>query len=225
MAAIISIVTSAMGSVESAVASAKGALASLGLGLSVGYLVTLIKGSLDAMEHLDNLKKSTDLTAQELAGLNLVAKESGTNIDSVAKAFDRMSVAIGKDPEKFAALGITADTNKEKFKQLADMFNLLTDVNQRNALAQAIFKKSWDEIAPVLAKGGDEIGRLMDKGSSLSGITEENIARATEFNNKWVELTGTGGLLTRVTSELLPYLIQFIDAAGSATNKTESLSN
>src|SRR3990167_2043121 len=176
----------------------------LGVGLSVGYFTSLVKASIDAADHLRNLGKSTGIAVEELAGLQLLAKQTGLDLDGLAKGINRMSVEMGKDPEKFRALGITATSNKEAFKQFADIFNLLPDIQQRNALAQAVFAKSWAEMAPALSEGGKKIGEVIEKGARLSGITKDMTDRADELNDKWAELTGTGGLLTRAVGPLLP---------------------
>jgi hypothetical protein len=200
-----STVSYAMKNIERAVGSAKSAIEALGIGLSAGYFVSLIKGTIDAEEHLYNLTKSTGLTVKELAGLKLLARESGIDLDGLAKGIDKMSVAIGKDPEKFRALGVTAKTNKEALMQFADIFNMLPDIQQRNALAQAVFNKSWAELAPVLARGGKSIGEIIDKGATLSVVTAESAAEATKFNEQMAELETTMGKTSiSIVNNLLP---------------------
>lgn len=214
------IVTGAMKDIESAVATAKAALGALGIGLGIGYFVSLIKGTIDAADHLEHLTKSTSLTVTELAGLKLLGAETGTDLDGLAKAIDKMSVAMGKDPGRFAALGVTAKDNKEAFKQLADIFNSLTDVQQRNALAQAVFSKSWMEVAPALSLGGKAIGEIMDKGAQLSGITKEMTDQAHAFKVQMAELETTlGATRVRLVGELLPGLSDIAKAMQEAAKE------
>lgn len=216
-------VSGAMANIESAVGSAKSVLASLGIGLGVGYFANLIKGSIDAADHLNDLSKSTNMAVGDLAGLKLLAKQTGTDLDGLANGILKMSVNIGKDPAKFKALGVTAKDSAGQFKQLADIFNLLPDINQRNALSAAVFSKSWKEMAPALSEGSQKIGETMEKGKRLSGITDEMTKAADEFNDKWVELTGTGGLLTRQIAPLLPLLNVLADDMLAAQNKSTDL--
>jgi hypothetical protein len=146
----------------------KGTLEAIGVTLSVGYFAELIKSSIEAGDHLANLNKVTDLSVEELSGLQLLAKQSGTDIDGLAKAVSRMQVEIGKAPDKFRELGITATTGTGALKQFSDIFALLPDINQRNALAQAVFQRSWQEMAPILALGSARIQEVVDKGAQLS---------------------------------------------------------
>lgn len=214
-------VGSAMGSIESVVGAAKTALGALGVGLSAGYFVNLIQGSIDAADHLNDLTKTTNLTVEEMSGLNLLANQSGTDLDSLAKAVAKMSVEMGNAPEKFRALGITATSNKEALMQFADVFAKLPDINQRNALSQAIFSKSWEQMAPVLAEGGRKIGETIDKGAQLSKQTREMAEQADKFNDSMAELklsaTSTGTVLANA---MLPRLNEIVKAMADTARES-----
>ena len=206
-----SIANQRMGEINSAVSTVKSALGALGFAMGVKEFASLIKGSIDASERLANLSASTNLSVETLAGLNLLAKESGTDMDSLAKGINRMSVEMGKTPEKFKALGITATDSATAFAQFSDIFKQLPDINQRNALAQAVFSRSWAELAPILAMGSAQIGEVIAKGTQLSGQTTEGAKAAREFNDKWTELTGTGGVMTRIMEGILPSISGIAD--------------
>jgi hypothetical protein len=200
-----SIVGSGMKSIESSVAMVKNALGALGIGLGVGYFVSLIKGSIDAADHLNDLRKTTDITVEKLAGLKLLAAQTGIDMDGLAKGINKMSVAMGTDPDKFVKLGVTAKGGTEALKQLADIFNLLPDINQRNALSQKIFSKSWAELAPALSEGGKRIGEIIEKGERLSAMTTSMAVNADEFNDQMAELTVTlGATTTKIVADMLP---------------------
>lgn len=208
MAKSKAVVGDAMKGIEGAVASAKAALGALGVGLSVGYFVSLIKGSIDAMDHLNDLSKTTSIAVETLAGLKVAAKQSGGDLDSIAASVNKLSVEMGKSPEKFRALGVSAKDPLEAFKQLADIFTKLDDPQQRAAVMAAALGKSWAGAAPLLAEGGKKIGEMVDKGSQLSGITTDMAKKADELNDKWVELVGTGGLLNTLVGKMLDPLLR-----------------
>jgi len=218
-----SMVSGTMGNIEQAIARVKSAFAALGIGLSVGYFISLIKGSIDAADHLGNLSKSTHIAVGDLAGLRLLAQQTGTDLDGLAKGINKMSVEMGKDPEKFRALGITAKDNMGAFKQMADLFNQLQDINQRNALSNAVFGKSWAEMAPVLAEGSKHIGEVVEQGKRLSGITDPLVEQAKELNDKWAALGGTGGFLTRMIGPMLPLLNSLADYMLKAQERAQGM--
>lgn len=218
----------AMQQIERDVERVKGVLGSLGVGLGVGYFASLIKGSIDAADHLNDLSKSTNIAVGDLAGLKLLAAQTGTDLDGLAKGINKMSVEMGKNPEKFRALGITAKDNTGALKQFSDLFNQLPDINQRNALSQAVFSKSWQEFAPALSEGSLKIGETIEKGKALSKVNAEMAEAADAVNDKWAELVGTGGLVNGVTAKLLPVinllLDGMIDLRGSTNGTSESFS-
>ena len=191
--------------------------ATVGVGFGVGFFVSMIKGSIDAADHLNDLGKALNLGAEELSGLSLLAKQSGTDLEGLAKGIGKTSVEIGKDPEKFRALGVTAKSNTEAFKQFADIFNSLTDVQQRNALSNAVFGKSYAEMASALSEGSQKIGETMEKGARLARITEEMKIESDRFNDKLAELTLTmQGSKNAMVGDMLPALNSIITAMTSA---------
>lgn len=200
------IVGGAMKDIESAVASAKSALGALGIGLSAGYFVSLIKGTVDAIDHLHDLSKTIPITVEELAGLRVAAKQSGGDLDSITQSINKLSVEMGKSPEKFRALGVSAKDPLEAFKQFSDIFVKLEDPQQRAAVMAAALGKSWAGAAPLLAEGGKKIGEMVERGTKLSGVTTEMARQADELNDKWVLLGGTGGFLVRQVGPLLPLM-------------------
>jgi len=218
-----SIVGGTMASIEASVASAKSALGALGIGFGVGYFVTLIKGSIDANAHLEDLKKSTNISVENLAGLRLIAKQAGGDIDSMALSINRLAVNMGKSPEKFQALGVSAKDPLEAFKQLSDIFRKLEDPEQRAAVMAAALGKAWFGAAPALALGSEKIGEMVERGTRLSGVTEENAQQAKLFHDKWVELVGTGGLLTRMIGPMLPLLNTLADSMLKVGDRADGL--
>jgi hypothetical protein len=184
--------------------------------LSAAGLIAFAKQSLDAADHLNDLSKSTNISVENLSGLQLLARQTGTDMEGLAKGINRMSVEIGKDPEKFRQLGIAATDNVGAFKQFADVFNSLQDINQRNALSQAVFARSWAELAPALSEGGQKIGEIIEAGSKASGMTTELARKSDELNDKWAQLFHTGALGNAVLKEMIDPLTSITDQMLSA---------
>lgn len=225
MAQAKGIVASAGRDIERSVNIAKNALATLGIGLSAGAFGALVKGAIDSADHLNDLSKATNIAVEDLAGLQVAAKQSGTNLDGVAQAVNKLSVNIGKEPAKFRQLGISAQEPLEAFKQLADIYVKLEDPQQRAAVMAAALGKSWADAAPLLAEGGKKIGELVERGSRLSGVTKEIAEQADEFNDKLVLLTGTGGLMTRMVGSALPLMNDLADSMLKAGSGAETFKN
>lgn len=206
----VGIVGKGMAGIESAARVATAALGALGATLSVGFFATLIKGSIDAMDHLNDLSKTTRIAAEDLAGLRFAAQQSGTDLEATASAINKLAINMGKNGEQFRALGITAKDPIEAFKQLADVTNAMNDPQQRAAVLAQALGKSWERVAPLLAEGSAKIGEMVEKGKALSGITNENVRLADELKDKWGELVGSGGALNATVGSMLPLLNQLV---------------
>lgn len=205
-----SVVGSAMADISRMVDRAKSVLGALGIGASVAGLALLARSAIDAMDHLNDLSKSTSLSVETLSGLSLAAKQTGSDLDGTAAAINKLSVNIGQNAEKFAKLGVTAKDPLEAFKQLSDVFVAIQDPQTRAAVMAEALGKSWATAAPLLAEGGNKIGEMVEKGAKLSGITSEMAQRADEFNDKLAELTGGGGLLNGQIGSMLPLMNQLL---------------
>lgn len=205
------VVGNAMQGIEASVARAKAALGALGIGIGIGALVAMAKATIDAADKLTDLSKSTGIAVEQLSGLRIAAKQSGSDLDGVAASINKLSVNMGQSGEKFAALGVTAKEPLEAFKQLADRFSAIQDPQLRAALGAEALGKSWAAAAPLLAEGGAKIGEMVEKGQKLSGVTKEMAEQSDAFNDKLVLLTGTSGGLNRAIGPLLPLLNTIAD--------------
>ncbi len=183
--------------------SLKGILATV----SAMSVVAMIKSSIDAADKLNDLSKTTRIPVEQLAGLKMASQQSGTDIEAVAKSVNKLSQNMGLNAEKYAALGINSTDKLEAYKQFADVFNNIADVHQRDAFAAAALGKSWAEVAPLLAEGGNRIGELVAQGEQLSGITGGMANQADQFNDRMVVLKAAAeGVGNRLAITLLPAL-------------------
>lgn len=166
-----------------------------------------IKSAIDAGDHMNDLRKTTSLTVEQLAGLKLAAQQSGSDLDGTAKAVTKLSVEIGKSPDKFRALGISARDPLQAFKQLADVLAGIDDPQLRAAVAAEALGKGWQSAAPLLAEGGKAIGEMIARGTELSRQTTAQAEASDEFNDRLAELkTAVSGSATAISGNLLPLL-------------------
>ena len=77
----------------------------------------MITTSIDALDHLHDLSKTTGLTAETLSGLQLAAKQSGSDLDAIAASVNKLAVNMGKHSEAFAELGVGDRGSGEHLKR------------------------------------------------------------------------------------------------------------
>jgi len=199
----------------------------LGVGLSIAGITAMIKSTIDAQDHLNDLAKTTRLSVEELSGLASAAKKSGSDLDGTAKAINKLAVEMGKHSEKFAALGVTAKDPLQAFGQLADIMNAIDDPQKRAAVGAIALGKGWADAAPLMAEGGKAIKELIAQGAALSKVTTESAKRADEFNDKWQDLkTIAGGFFTSTVNPIVSGLLKIHNALSlEIGNKPGSIAN
>ena len=118
---------------DNAAAQMRDALGGIGGGLSAAAFGTWIKSAIDFQDQLNDLNKTTDIAVSKLAGISLMSKQTGSDLTGMAQAMNKLTLEMGKAPEKFAKIGITAKSPLEAFGQLSDIFKSIEDPQLRAA--------------------------------------------------------------------------------------------
>lgn len=199
----------------------KGILGGFGVGVAANVFVNFIKGSIDAADKINDLSKSTGIAVGKLAGLSLLADSSGSNLEDLATAINKMSVNVGRNEEKYRKLGITAKDNLGIFKQLSDIYVAIDDPQDRATFGAENFGKAWQGVAPALAEGSKSIQDLVDKGEKLSGINERNAKKADEFNDRLAVLSAqTKGYGISIAEKLIPIMERLVGVFDNGISKS-----
>ena len=147
-------------SVGGAVDTMNKILGTIGVGISVAGFTSLIKSVTDVGDRMNDLRKITGLTIEQLGGLGKLAKLNGTDLDSVAKAVGIMSKNMYAGSAAFDALGIATKDSAGQLRnadqvlfEVADRFSKMADGVQKSAIANQIFGKSGRDLIPMLNEG------------------------------------------------------------------------
>ena len=215
----------ALGKFESAANMAKKALATIGVGVSVAGLTSMVKGSIDAADNLRDMAQKTGIAVEALSGFQLVAKMSGTDLDGLTRGLKALAKHQGEaagGSEKMQAflggLGVQSTNAQDSLIKLADVFKAMPDGMQKMALAQELFGKSGLEMIPMLNEGSAAVKKWMEEGAK-AGPTTAMANQADQFNDSMERLkTQFAGIATAVATTILPALTQI--AAWAAENPT-----
>lgn len=221
--------SSAQATVTRTVSNINNILGTIGVGLSVDMFASMIKGVVDAGDRLNDLRKISSLTVEELGGLGKAAKLNGSNLEDVAKAIGIMNGNVAKGSDAFARLSINTKTASGDFRQsrdilldVADRFSTMRDGVQKAAIAQEIFGKSGRELIPLLNEGRAAIEGQMEAYAQSGSMTTKLAEQSDQFNDILTVLNGNvTATKNNFVSGLLPALIDignaFTQATGSAT--------
>lgn len=221
--------SSAQATVSRTVSNINNILGTIGVGLSVDMFASMIKGVVDAGDRLNDLRKISSLTVEELGGLGKAAKLNGSNLEDVAKAIGMMNGNVAKGSDAFARLSINTKTASGDFRQsrdilldVADRFSTMRDGVQKASIAQEIFGKSGRELIPLLNEGRQAIEGQMEAYAQSGSMTTRLAEQSDQFNDILTVLNGNvTATKNNFVSGLLPALIDignaFTQATGSAT--------
>lgn len=213
-------------SIESGASKAKTAMASLAGAISVGAITAFVKSGIDAGDALNDLADRTGIVVEKLAGLQLAAKLSDTDMQAFSGSVNKLSIYIAKNAESMQRLGVDSKDPLQAFEQFADVFARIEDPQKRAALGAAVLGKSYAEMAPLLLGGSKAMEDLIAKGQKMSTWTTETAAQAADFNDALDTMVQRVESLSSVfASGILPGLTNFINKLNQATSETISFNN
>lgn len=134
-------------------------------------------------------------------------------LDSVSKGADEAETAIGQlgvsMKKTDGAMRSTEDVLLDTIATLADM----DDETKRNAAANEIFGRSYQELAPLLNSGADGIRELMQEAEDYGMVmSDEAVKASADFTDSMTRLNGTiTGVKNRLAGQLLPSLGDLAD--------------
>jgi len=215
--------------VSGAVDTMNRVLGTIGVGVSLAGITSMIKSVTDTGDKLNDLRKISGLAVEELGGLGKVAAMSGTNLDNVAKAVGIMSKNMYAGAKAFDVLGIsTKDSSgdlrnaNQVFLDVADRFSRMQDGATKSALANQLFGKSGRELIPLLNEGRAELEAATQAYAAHSGMTLKVAEDSDRFNDI---LTMLGGRVTAIKTSFVAELLPTLNAIGNAMLSTSQSTN
>lgn len=208
-----------MQDVDGAFGKLKGMMAGVGAGLSAGAFAAIIKSSIDAADHLNDLRKITGMTVESIGGLGYAGRQAGVGVDEVAHGLSKLSktmldAATGNKEAAgaFGMLGVSVKdaggqlrSSEAVFLDISEKFSQLEDGAGKAAVAQRLFGRGAAQLIPMLNEGKAALAAQRDEYARYSGVTQEVAERADAFNDRLEKLKlMAGGSATTLASELLP---------------------
>ncbi len=168
------------------------------------------------------------ITAEQYQEFKYIGDQTGTSVEAIGKAFAKTTKFIGQ----------AADGNKDALKTFKDLGVSVTDANgnlrdsqdvtfdlisalgamenetQRDILAQQIFGKGFQELAPLINLGADGAKEMTDQIRAMGGVmSEDAVNAAADLHDKIGTLkAGVQGLGARLLSSFVPTISKVVDA-------------
>jgi hypothetical protein len=218
-------------SVQGSINSLKGAAAGLGVALSASAFVGFIKSSIDMADSLNDLSKTTGASVETLAGLQLAAKQSGTELETVAKGMLKFSGVVldasngsKEAADKIAALGLNLKTLKaqspeQQFIALAGALEKF-GADKQGVIVADVLGQKMATLTPLLSEGADGLREMLEQGKKLNPITAEMAKQADIFNDRLAVFKAQAGSVGIVmANNLLPVLNDMAAEFGKTGDK------
>ena len=191
------------------------AFATLGLILSAGAFVRMLKGSIDAADAFGKLEIQTGIAANTLQAYVNAGKLAGVEQATIEKGLRRLAqsmreadqgVATYKDA--FDDLGISLrdtdgnlKTNEQILGEISDAFTKMEDGVTKTAIDMEIFGRSGASMVNLLNNGKASL-------EEFNFEVSENFAQNAEYFNDQLTMIGfkAEGFSKQLTDSLLPSL-------------------
>lgn len=206
-------------------------------------LAALVKHTIEVGDHLNDLSKQTGVSVEDLSKLSFAAKQSGTDIDSLAGGLGKFNKAISEAGGNaksdaaiaFTAMGVAIKDANGNLRPTADLLNEVStkfagyrDGANKVAIATALFGKSGADLIPLLNEGASglaEMGRQAQKAGAV--MSKETAEAADKFNDKvgQLKLTLIDGLGNQLAAKLLPSLNALGDQWDADKDRVDALNS
>lgn len=190
---------------------------------------------------LERFSETTGLMAEDLSVFRLMAERTGTTLDSVVPALQRMNVEIGKSRddttaasqalEKFGINLSEIDDSVELFEALSAASETASDeIEFATAVSVAFGRGNADTLIPMLRQGADGFREFQAEAERLGlVISQETAVAANELTLRTQEMRQRmDGIILQTGPALLGQLLDLSDelmnTADSATQAEDSLS-
>jgi len=202
---------------KSAVAASSALKSAFGI-IGVAAVGAFVVRVSQAADQLQDLADNIGVSASSLSTLKLAAAQSGTSLDAVALAMQKMSQTIGdaasgskQAQQAFSTLGINVREianlrPDEAFSRVADAISRIENPYRRAAAAQDIFGKGAKDLQALLKEGSAALtesrAQLEAHGAALSDI---DISRIAAMNDQFAaQSTIVGNLATKMLANFAP---------------------
>lgn len=210
--------STAMEGMQGAAGLVAGALAAVGVALSVDALVGMANEAIDALAELDDMAQKTGSSIENLSRLQQLASATGADFGAVDGALVKLSKGLvsvddegSKARKALAALGMSTKDLKSQdpsttFIEISKRLQDYGDGAGKVALINDLLGKSGAELLPYMNDVSDHLDRF-------TGVSADAAQAASNYQDQLGFLkVQQQAFVTQIVSEALPAMVDFIGA-------------
>jgi hypothetical protein len=192
---------------------------------AVTGIITQTKKVSEFGDHIDKASQKIGMSKKAYQEWDFIMSQNGGNVDNLTGAYRTLRTnidAFAKGAKNqvpiLKQLGVSIRDNNGNLRSQEDIFNDsvqalqgVTNETQRAMLAQKLFGRGYQELAPLLSKGSGSLADLRAEYSKLGlGMSDEDIKRAVEMTDTMDKLGRVYNLVgMQLGVTLLPYVQEF----------------
>lgn len=220
---------SAMRRVKSAAGFVAGALAVVGVALTVDALIGSANKAIDALADLDDMAQKTGASVENLSRLSQLASATGADFGAIDGALIKLSkglVSVDDESSKvhkaLTALGMSTKDLKdqdpsETFIEIAKHLQAYEDGAGKAALMTDLLGKSGAELLPYMNDVNDHLGRF-------TGVSAEAAAAAANYQDQLGFMRMKfEAMVTQIVGAGLPAATDLVEAFADLTTGADGL--
>ncbi len=181
-------------------------------------------------DEVDKTSQKLGLSAKAYQEWDYVMKIAGTEMSSMTTGLKTLTNKLddaknGSEQAQamFSALGISMEdistmSREDLFKATIKGFQGMADSTERAALANDLFGKSGQNLAPLFNMTADETQGLIDKANDLGMVmSDEGVKGSANFTDAMTTLNGTiTGLKNNLMTQFMPSLTEVTSGLAEA---------
>jgi hypothetical protein len=163
----------------------KGFVAIAGIGGAVAGIKSMVEAGIRYGDTVTDMSRRTGLTIEKVQEIGYVAKQSGTSIESLQKAFKDIAIKAYDNNKAFQVLGISVKDNNGILKDTGTIFQEtliklaeIPNVTERAAIANKIFGKGTSEVMGIVGEGSERIKELTEQTKKYGLILDTNTIKS-----------------------------------------------
>ncbi len=198
----------------------------IGVGITAASAATFmfVKSGIDAADAMNDLHLKTGLAFDELAAYDLLARQSGTDINGMAEGFKNLGKYMTEHNEKLSSIGVTSKDQSTAMGQFADIIAGIEDPALRTSLAMEVLGKSGVNLLPALMGGSAAFEDAKKNSEGYGKALEGAAGNADQFNDLMeIGTTKVNQFKTEVAGSLLPLLTEMAKGFTSASVASASM--
>ncbi|MDT3708175.1 MAG: hypothetical protein ROZ09_15240 [Thiobacillus sp.] len=185
--------------------------------LTLAGLAAVAKSSIDAADALNDMSQRTQVSVKDLASFKLAAEQSGTSLESVGKAIQRLNLSVSQAAtdkgmaESLRNLGITSTDARERLFQLADAYAKSGGQGRQLADMQKVLSKSYADTLPLLSQGSQALRDSAIAAGSYSDAMAKLAPDADKFNDELARMKiNSAGAGAAILTDIVPPMADWL---------------